>query len=96
MSATDAVHHLDDLRRAIAAHPWQPITGDLPVTVSIGLSAAQVASTQTTILARADECLYAAKNDGRNRIHVDATITLTERRQYRDGRPLSAAKGPPS
>jgi diguanylate cyclase (GGDEF)-like protein len=94
MSATDAVHHLDDLRRGIAAHPWQPITGDLPVTVSIGVSAAQPASTQTTIFARADESLYAAKNDGRNRVHVDPTIDLTERRQYRDGLPANSGKEP--
>jgi diguanylate cyclase (GGDEF)-like protein len=89
-SAAQGVYLLDDLRRIIAAHPWQPITGDLPVTVSIGVSAAQPDSTQTSLLARADESLYTAKRDGRNRVHVDPTTSLAERRHHRGRRPTSA------
>lgn len=92
MSGTQTVYLLDDLRRTIAAHPWQPITGELPVTVSIGVSAAQPTSTQGGLLARADESLYTAKHDGRNRVHVDSTTVLAERRSYRDGRPLNAQR----
>lgn len=68
MSLDEAVCRLDDLRRAIAAHPWHPLTGTLPVTVSIGVAAAQPGDTKTELLARADESLYAAKDAGRNRV----------------------------
>jgi len=67
-----AVAHLEALRHAIATHPWRPLTGALPVTVSIGAAAAAADSSQTQLLARADERLYAAKRDGRNRVYVDA------------------------
>jgi diguanylate cyclase (GGDEF)-like protein len=39
---TDAAVHLDRVRTTVASHPWQPLTGDLPVTISIG-----VATTET-------------------------------------------------
>jgi diguanylate cyclase (GGDEF)-like protein len=71
LSLADAVRLFDDLRRAIAAHPWRPMTGDLPVTVSIGVAAAQPGSTRASLLTRADENLYAAKYGGRDRVCVD-------------------------
>ncbi|MFI5491748.1 diguanylate cyclase [Actinoplanes sp. NPDC051859] len=82
-----AVMRLEDLRQAIAGHTWLPITGDLPVTVSIGVTAATVGSTQAGVLARADEALYEAKGSGRDRLCLDPEITVTERRRFRDGRP---------
>jgi diguanylate cyclase (GGDEF)-like protein len=59
------------LRRAcsaVATHEWRPLIGDLPLGVSIGASAALPGDTQSTLLARADHQLYAAKAGGRNRV----------------------------
>jgi diguanylate cyclase (GGDEF)-like protein len=66
-----AVQHLEALRIAVATHSWRPLTGDLPVTVSIGAAATGPDNTQSELLARADERLYAAKRGGRNRVYVD-------------------------
>ncbi len=56
---------------AVAHHAWQPLVGDIPVTVSIGATAARPRDTPSTLLARADLSLYAAKAAGRNRVIVD-------------------------
>jgi diguanylate cyclase (GGDEF)-like protein len=57
------------IRIAIAEHSWAAITGELPVTVSIGLAvAAGDPVTSTAMLATADRHLYEAKNGGRNRV----------------------------
>jgi two-component system cell cycle response regulator len=45
----------------------------LDVTISIGIAALQEASdTAATVLKRADQALYRAKRDGRNRVVPDA------------------------
>ncbi len=63
------------LRRRIAAEPF-PIQQDmrlLDVTISIGIAALQgEGDTAATILKRADQALYRAKRDGRNRVVPDA------------------------
>jgi len=61
---------LERLRRRVADHPWRQATGDLPVTVSIGAAAVVADSNQSTLLARADAQLYAAKRSGRNRVRT--------------------------
>jgi diguanylate cyclase (GGDEF)-like protein len=68
----DAMRRLDHLRRTVAAHHWRPITGALPVTVSIGATAVQNGGTQASLLAAADAQLYRAKADGRDRVRVAA------------------------
>jgi diguanylate cyclase (GGDEF)-like protein len=67
--------HLESVRRTVAAHPWAELTGDLPVTVSIGAtSAAGLADpTPADLLGRADRRLYEAKRAGRNRVVGDRT-----------------------
>jgi len=70
-----------------ARDPWQPITGEVPVTVSIGVSAAEADGTQSSLLARADKWLYTAKDQGRNRVCTDPETIHTERRRYRAERP---------
>jgi diguanylate cyclase (GGDEF)-like protein len=66
--ATDALRRFEGLRMAVAAYHWQPVTGDLPVTVSIGGATIVTPITQSELLARADFNLYAAKRAGRDRV----------------------------
>jgi diguanylate cyclase (GGDEF)-like protein len=64
----------EDLRAAIAGHPWGELTGDVPVTASIGVSSAAAAPgcTPAELLGRADAHLYRAKNGGRDLVVTDA------------------------
>ena len=55
----------EDLRDAIANLPLA-----VPLTVSIGLAAYERGDSAETLFTRADEALYAAKADGRNRVAV--------------------------
>ncbi|GAA0557925.1 hypothetical protein GCM10010172_46180 [Paractinoplanes ferrugineus] len=72
----EALGELDRLRRRVAAHPWWPAVGELPVTVSIGVAGVLADSTQSTLLARADEQLYEAKRAGRNRVRTASRSRL--------------------
>jgi two-component system cell cycle response regulator len=63
------------LRRRIATEPFaiQQGTKQLEVTLSIGIAALSgEGDTAATILKRADQALYRAKRDGRNRVVADA------------------------
>lgn len=64
----------EGLRRAVADHDWSPHTGDLPVTVSIGVATAREDDTQRTLLARSDTLLYAAKHAGRNQVRTEPSV----------------------
>ncbi|GAB1645510.1 diguanylate cyclase [Krasilnikovia sp. MM14-A1259] len=67
---TVAARQLDGVRQAISDHDWRAVTGELPVTVSIGVAGVSesVPADQAVALATADRNLYAAKRDGRNRV----------------------------
>jgi two-component system cell cycle response regulator len=63
------------LRRRIASEAFaiQQGSGSLEVTISIGLATLDTADDNaTSILKRADQALYRAKRDGRNRVVADA------------------------
>jgi two-component system cell cycle response regulator len=63
------------IRRRIATDPFAVSDGAkaIPVTISIGLSALNApADTAAAIVKRADQALYRAKRDGRNRVVADA------------------------
>ncbi|WP_221322513.1 GGDEF domain-containing protein [Actinoplanes sp. L3-i22] len=62
------VGFLERVRATVAGHPWRAVTGDLPVTVSIGADSVMPGDGQAELLARADARLYAAKRAGRNRV----------------------------
>jgi diguanylate cyclase (GGDEF)-like protein len=78
----EAVDRLEKLRLVVADHHWGSITGDIPVTVSVGVTTAYPESTKESLLARADNCLYTAKRHGRNRVHVDEDAVLERRRNH--------------
>jgi two-component system cell cycle response regulator len=68
----EAVRRCEQLRQAIAVHTWTSVTGDIPVTASIGVTTvADGHSTPSALLAQADRNLYAAKRSGRNRVIAD-------------------------
>jgi len=63
------------LRRRIATEPFPIEQGSkaIEVTISIGIAALEAAEDNAaTILKRADQALYRAKRDGRNRVVADA------------------------
>ncbi len=63
------------LRRRIASEPFsiQQGSGAVSVTISIGIATLDTADdTAGSILKRADQALYRAKRDGRNRVVADA------------------------
>jgi diguanylate cyclase (GGDEF)-like protein len=71
--ASAAAGQLESVRRTVAAHPWSELTGDLPVTVSIGsaTSAGLPDPAPAELLCRADANLYRAKSQGRDRVVSD-------------------------
>jgi diguanylate cyclase (GGDEF)-like protein len=62
----------EGIRQAVQDHDWTPVTGSMPVTVSIGVSTAVDGVTSPgALMADADRNLYAAKRSGRNRVMGD-------------------------
>jgi two-component system cell cycle response regulator len=63
------------LRRRIATEPFPIGQGDdaIEVTISIGIATLDAGDTNASnVLKRADQALYRAKRDGRNRVVADA------------------------
>jgi diguanylate cyclase (GGDEF)-like protein len=59
------------LRAEVARTPVQTRNGPVDVTISVGVAYLWPSDTGTdTLLARADECLYSAKQNGRNQVVV--------------------------
>ncbi|WP_239143869.1 GGDEF domain-containing protein [Actinoplanes philippinensis] len=69
--AEDARAQCELLRAAVAAYPWGSIEPGLSVTISIGLAEAAGPDALAGALNRADQRLYDAKRQGRNRVHGD-------------------------
>jgi two-component system cell cycle response regulator len=69
-SLNAAVMVAERLRHAVAAEPFfiHSTSERRPITISIGVAIAQPGDTVDTLLQRADEALYEAKNNGRNRV----------------------------
>jgi predicted signal transduction protein with EAL and GGDEF domain len=70
------------LRQCIAAAPFYAgeRIGTLEVTASVGVAALEFPDdTPELILKRADQALYCAKRDGRNRVVADAGLTPAQR-----------------
>jgi two-component system cell cycle response regulator len=72
MDATEAAECCERLRLRIRAHAWEPITGTMPVTTSIGVTTApEGRATSSSLLSLADRNLYVAKREGRDRVVAD-------------------------
>ncbi|WP_457676557.1 tetratricopeptide repeat-containing diguanylate cyclase [Thiolapillus sp.] len=64
----DAAHISRRLNRLIEEHDWESIRPGLKVTISLGLSCNTDTSDHEAMLALADEKLYTAKAQGKNRL----------------------------
>ena len=72
IDGAEAARRCELLRLRIRAHAWQPVTGTLPVTTSIGVTTAPDGrATVSALLSQADRNLYAAKRAGRDRVIAD-------------------------
>ena len=72
VDAAEAGRRCERLRLRIRAHAWEPVTGALPVTASIGVTTVPDGrGTPSALLSQADRNLYAAKRGGRDRVVVD-------------------------
>jgi two-component system, cell cycle response regulator len=74
-TATDLSSRIAErLRRAVASRSFEcGLNQPVPVTVSVGVSSLLGADdTLEKLLKRADQALYAAKREGRNRVIVAA------------------------
>lgn len=71
-TAKEAWQRCETLRQKIAAYDWGRLTGNIPVTVSVGVTTSADGQTSASaILADADRHLYEAKRTGRNRVIGD-------------------------
>jgi len=66
--AETGMHRLERLRGAVAGHDWAALQPGLRVTLSIGAAECSRGDDPESLLKRADEALYRAKNAGRNRV----------------------------
>lgn len=64
----DAAELCENLRSAIAGHPWQEVHPNLRVSVSIGVTQWDGTTEVEDLLEAADSQLYIAKLSGRNRV----------------------------
>lgn len=72
VDAAEAAQRCERLRLRIRAHCWEPITGALPVTTSVGVTTTPDGrDTFSALLSRADRHLYTAKRGGRDRVTTD-------------------------
>jgi len=72
---SEALDQADRLRRAVASQPIAVPSCNLPVTMSMGVAALSAeAEGPRDLLRAADEALYAAKKNGRNRVEVSSAI----------------------
>ena len=72
-AAPEAFDAVERIRVAIATRDWRAIVPDAPVTMSAGIAGFHKGDTIEQLLHRADQALYQAKREGRNRTIVSDT-----------------------
>ena len=75
----------EGLRLRLRSHPWHALASGLSVSASAGVAHARVGETPHALLARADQNLYRAKRQGRDRVCTEETVAR------RDGDPVEDA-----
>jgi len=70
----------EKIRHAVAAAPMVTTAGGVEVTVSVGVTSLSMlkdpgAASAEQLMRRADDCLYASKNHGRDRVTLDGAAT---------------------
>ena len=70
--ADDAHRAMERMREAITTHDWARIADGLVVTVSIGIAAFHPAQSVADLILQADNALYEAKRQGRDRVVLAA------------------------
>lgn len=71
-SLEGAVQVCEHIRQGVEHYPWAEIRPNLRVTLSLGVASGPP-YVLSSLLSWADECLYHAKNGGRNRVHAERT-----------------------
>ncbi len=66
-----AASKMNEVRKFVADQRHDISSGQLDISISIGLSEPRQDVVVGPIVRRADECLYSAKNMGRNRVYYD-------------------------
>ena len=71
-----AAEHAETLRHAIRANRLRRKGGEVlgQVTVSFGLASLKCGETAMQLIARADECLYLSKRNGRDRVSIESEL----------------------
>lgn len=67
-----ALGFAERLRRSVADQPFQTAAGPLHITVSGGCAGHRPGDSLSSLVGRADQALYAAKGQGRNRVQAEA------------------------
>jgi len=83
------------LRAAVAALDFTDVSPDLSVTASLGVAERRHGEPQERWIERADEALYLAKGQGRNRVSVAPSVS-GKRRAPRDTQPSFLAEVDPN
>lgn len=74
LTENSAFAKADEVRRSIEAFVFTDDTATIPSTVSIGLAVCRGSEEMSILRNQADQALYRAKRDGRNRVEVFASV----------------------
>jgi diguanylate cyclase (GGDEF)-like protein len=82
-SLDDAVQFAEKIRATIEASPIQTEAGEIPVTVSIGVSSIPHTKMRSPreMIETADKALYRAKRGGRNQVQAERRVDLHRRKR---------------